>query len=424
MQTPSFDDAIRRLEQVAPFVVTLLCLVTMLLFLLEPIDPNSANAAQDAGDRWILRMFVALTSAGTVLWGVHCFTGDPFEMRRRQVSFAYFVMTSSFVVFALPLAVKNQAIGTEPVGILSACVLGDSGDNLLSCRVTTPAADCDRQQSVKDALKCERARGKANFQWVLNVGGTLSVPEGGASKACEAGSSQASLCKLGSQDNRAAVTGGMVVPLPFLFIALIGGAISMSRRIPEIQKRSENDYVGTAAEPRLRPCEVREHLAFQILQFVSAPLLAIVAYQVIHPASDSTAAALAFMSGFGSESVLLAIRGLFDGIKPKPATPVVSSGTLSGTVRQAGIGIPGARVVLANGTQSMITASGGSFTFLGVPIGPGDVMATFADAEGKAGFHMSAAGASCTIDLVEPADDSAAPGDGVRHRAPHDAQTS
>jgi hypothetical protein len=421
------------MEKVAPWIVTALSLLTMLVFLWAPLDPNegkvslpaptqSAQQQQtasvqasgtasgkeaddqkpDPNGRRLLRMLAALTSASIVLWGMHCFVGDPYALRRRQVGFAYFVMIASFVVFAVPLVVRNQAIGTEPIGVLSACVLGDGGEKLLSCRSAAPIGECDKLTVPADALKCERARKTANFQWVLNVGGTLSMPEGGISESCAKDGNNVQ-CKLGSQQNRAAVTGGIVVPLPFLVIALIGGAISMSRRIPEIQKRSEDDYVGTAEEPKLMPCEVREYLAFQIIQFISAPLLAIVAYQVIHPESESTAAALAFMSGFGSESVLLAIRGVFDGIKSKSAPALPSTATLSGVVRHGTAPVAGAIVKLAAGAQSTLSNTNGSYSFSNVALGAGKISVTSGGTRADKAFNMPASGTSCDIDLVADA---------------------
>lgn len=57
------------------------------------------------------------------------------------------------------------------------------------------------------------------------------------------------------------------------------------------------------------------------MQFASAPLIAITAYQVLDPASQAGAVALAFLAGFGSETILLMIRGVANGLHPRAALP-------------------------------------------------------------------------------------------------------
>ena len=386
----------RNLERATMYLVALLCVVTVIVFLWDPNDPmTSTNAA--AEPRRALHICATVASAAALMWGVHCFTGDPYERRTYQVSFTYFVMAASFLIFALPLAVRNQAVGTEPIGILSGCVAGDGGDQLLSCRRAS-ATGCEAQPDVASALKCERSRTDTNYHWVLNVGGTLSPLRAATSVNCSADPTQPE-CKAGSEQKRVAITGGMVVPLPFLFIALVGGAISMSRRIPEIQKRSEAEYLGTPAEPKLLPCEVRERLAFQILQFVSAPLLAIVAYQAIHPENPSTAAVLAFMSGFGSEYVLAMVRGLFDGIKPAAPPAALATATLTGVVTRGAVPVAGAKVGLPNAALGVTTGPDGRYVLAAVPLGAGQVTAAHDGLSRTAAFNLPAGGAACDVDL-------------------------
>jgi hypothetical protein len=61
------------------------------------------------------------------------------------------------------------------------------------------------------------------------------------------------------------------------------------------------------------------------MQVISAPLIAITAYYLIEPELRATSVALAFTSGFASETVLLAIRALVEKLKPN-----VKSGTQAG----------------------------------------------------------------------------------------------
>ena len=61
-------------------------------------------------------------------------------------------------------------------------------------------------------------------------------------------------------------------------------------------------------------------MEFQILQLISAPLIAIAAYNLITPDSLQATTALGFITGFSSETVLLGIRAVVDrlcGTMPK-----------------------------------------------------------------------------------------------------------
>ena len=113
------------------------------------------------------------------------------------------------------------------------------------------------------------------------------------------------------------VIGGVAVPLFVVVLALIGGAVSISRRIPEFQRRNDRNYVPTADEPSMPAFRVREAVVFQIMQLVSAPFLAIATLQVIEPNNLASASTLAFATGFFSETILYMIRGMVNGLKPE-----------------------------------------------------------------------------------------------------------
>ena len=66
----------------------------------------------------------------------------------------------------------------------------------------------------------------------------------------------------------------MAVPLPFLIVALFGGAISLSRRVPEIPRRYDPGYVDGPGARAIDATKAREQLACQILLFMSAPMIA------------------------------------------------------------------------------------------------------------------------------------------------------
>jgi len=312
------------------WIVTILCLLTAVVYIAYAGQPAGAGAAQgaigaaqagQAGGSLLFRVLLLLAAAAGAGWFAYAFTGDASQRREEQVKFSYFFVIASFAIVTVPPFVKSQAIGSEPIGIISGCVR-DAESRQLSC-VPPPATRDAQDDSQADALATlptatqPQADAVVRNQWLVNIGGALA-PQTTAN--CPTGSKTA--CEVGSQQNRAVVTGGLVVPLPFVIIALFGGAISLSRRVPEIQKRSEADYVATDAEPALKMWEAREELAFQILQFMSAPLIAIAAHQIIDPASQASAVALAFLAGFGSETILLMIRGIANGIQPKSITPV------------------------------------------------------------------------------------------------------
>ena len=99
--------------------------------------------------------------------------------------------------------------------------------------------------------------------------------------------------------------GGLAVPFFVLVMAFIGGAVSLSRRIPEYQRRLHPNYIPTDKECRMRPFEAREVVVFQIMQLISAPFLAVATWFIVSPMSLTAAATLAFGTGFASEPLLL-----------------------------------------------------------------------------------------------------------------------
>ena len=92
--------------------------------------------------------------------------------------------------------------------------------------------------------------------------------------------------------------------------------------------------------------QVLETLAFQIIQFISAPLIAIVAYQLIDPANRAGAVALGFIAGFSSEAILKMIRELTNKMAPEQTDLPSLTGSVTGQVTENGEGIKDARVTL------------------------------------------------------------------------------
>ena len=84
--------------------------------------------------------------------------------------------------------------------------------------------------------------------------------------------------------------------------------------------RAEEHTTGRCAWRRF--AYTREYLIFQIVQFISAPFIAVVAYYVVAPTAMSATVALAVAAGFSSEAILLMIRAAVDKIKPARLTGV------------------------------------------------------------------------------------------------------
>ena len=58
-------------------------------------------------------------------------------------------------------------------------------------------------------------------------------------------------------------------------------------------------------------------MVFQIMQVVSAPMIALTAYYLILPDTRTTSVIIAFVSGFASETILRLLRIAADGLTEK-----------------------------------------------------------------------------------------------------------
>ena len=165
-----------------------------------------------------------------------------------------------------------------------------------------------------------------------------------------------------------------MVPFYLVVLSMIGGAISLTRRIPEYQKQSTPGYVGTKKAPVLTPEYLREKLVFQIIQFISAPFIAAVAYYVVEPANTASTVGLAFASGFASETILLWVRAAMDKVRIKREEDE-PKGSLAGTISSlAGsakkIDEEGATVSIVGHSELVPTyADHGQFAINGIPEG-------------------------------------------------------
>lgn len=332
------------------------------------LSNSSASALPEQSILKIISLLLFLiTGASIAYWGLYAFTGRAEERHDEMVKFTYFVMVIALTLTALPPLITEKPIGNEPVGLISGCVRVGEDKSLLNCKGDAPPY--------------------TNNQWMLNLGGTITGQNGTPKGA-------------GSVENRAIVDGGIAVPFPFLILALFGGAISLSRRVPEIQKRADAGYVSTADAPKLSCADLREKLLFQVVQFISAPMIAVVAYQAFKPGSETAAAALAFMCGFGSETVLLMVRSLMDGIKPRAAAST-SVGSVRGGIMFGQAIAAGAQLSVAGTSRSATSDQVGNYDISDVPAGMQTIEATYGGQTKSISLMVAGGSATiCNIDLA------------------------
>lgn len=294
-------------------------------------------------------------------------------------AFAIMVSVVPFALFDTKWPVWEKKFREAPLGVIKGCSVElQSG-------------------TVPDEIKCvpapvdepQKAGAVANYQWVVNIGGSVrsSRMTGGAGVPAEQPATApvppvapgeppenghgAALTKKGddtvpsveelapvpppgnppepnTQADYARIHGGIVVPLYVVVLALIGGAVSMTRRVPEYQRQVWMHYwcddeggktpagppvpeqgAAAGAAPDSAAAQqpdkevtvitgpaAREYLVFQLMQVISAPLIAIVAYYAFAPKNPAASVAVGFASGFTSETILLGIRGLAEKLTP------------------------------------------------------------------------------------------------------------
>lgn len=384
-------------------------------------------------------VLIGLMVFWTVMWASFAFSGDPYRRRTHALSFAYYFVLLSFAVFSLPTLVLGNAIGGEPLGIISGCVQDPRAAEQVRCLnpaivIQQPAApESAAAAAPAPAQGLQLSRAAVRNQWLVNVGGTIK-PQVSCDPAVDAANRKLRLdeaCTPGSPGNRVFVSGGVVVPLSFVIIALVGGAISLSRQVPEIQRLSETyDYesppsgrsagryiVPRVVNPVLSAADVRQKLVFLIVQFISAPLLAAIAYQVIEPESAATSAALAFMCGFGSQAVLEWVRTIGEsigrrktgqaGARESATATGAATGVIYGVVKAAGQ--PQAYVRIQVDNSAAATRSDADGLFFLKDVLAGDRLLIVEGCDWPAAVHVTAGAAiQCSIDVEALREEGAA----------------
>ena len=211
---------------------------------------------------------------------------------RRMVSYSYGIAFGALAFTVYPFFTHfsgNLALQEGAFVIVRGCV------------------EPSENQRAPLVVSCREKR----HQWLVSIGGAMTGDE--------------SLQLVGEGGNYI-LHGGLSVPLYLIVIALLGGAVSMTRRVPEIQRlcwayilvedrrrrseacRQNPDDILDDNEHAISPEKAREHFIFQIMQLVSAPVIALVAFELLSPGSVALTVGIAFVSGFTSEQVLTAIR--------------------------------------------------------------------------------------------------------------------
>ncbi|HME21470.1 MAG TPA: hypothetical protein VKI44_09025 [Acetobacteraceae bacterium] len=212
------------------------------------------------------------------LWGLYVFTGVASNSKLNQmIRFCYVFTVAALACSILPFAIPNLGLNPPP-GILRGCALGEGLPNDVKC-----------------------GSNNDNYQWVINIGGVRDPFPQTAGRTAPSEAGAAPLYQ---------VRGGIVVPLYVVVLALFGSAVSMTRRVPEYQRRAMD------SQDSLTNVDARENLVFQIMQVLSAPLIGITAYYVFAPSTRVAAVLVGFGSGFASEPILLMIRSLVEKLSP------------------------------------------------------------------------------------------------------------
>lgn len=282
---------------------------------------------QHADLRGVLLLLVLIAAVTSF---VVTFTGPVTEARLEAMfRFCYavglLIVLVGVLFFFFPRQEENDRTWpqfTGPVGIVLGCTHEPTFEN--------------SEKWIADEIACSNS----STQWLLNIGGKVTrCPEGATPEKCE-----------GTQ-----LTGGLVVPVYFLIVSLFGALISLTRRVPEYHRR-----VGPNCISPLSREEAREYMIFQLMQVLSAPLIATAAYYLIDPGSRATSVAVAFISGFSSETILLWIRNIVTKLEPEKTEKsqvIVTPGQLDFGEQPKGTTSPSKTLLLANRGETPVTVS-------------------------------------------------------------------
>lgn len=242
-----------------------------------------------------------------------------------------------------------KTLRERPIAVFVGCSLDPKAKTLLCFTSDT--------ESVDDTQKVQNpGGGTVGSAWVINIGGHIerctkdNDKDFGKSVTCE-------------------VKDGLLIPLFFIIMALMGGSISLTRRLPELQKQAGSEHIATQQQPKLTQYEFREHLIFQMVQYISAPFLAILAYYLIEPGNITNSVVLAFTAGFASETILLMVRSIANKITPGSGE-ALQYGAIAGVITIQDAAAKKAEVFLTELPQiHSIADEQGFYVLSNVPVG-------------------------------------------------------
>jgi hypothetical protein len=286
--------ALRMAERPAILVLSAALFVTLVLYLVW--DRLFASA-------------LLVGAAGMIVFFLYLFTGGISRVKLNgMVVYCYLFTATALIGSILPFFYFNAVILNEdnmlktPLGIVRACV----------------SVKADDTQRVPPEISC--ANKKA--QWVINMGGTVKKKFLSKCQSLDYRCINEEKKKYPERwsDDNVQVSGGLVIPLYVMILAIIGAAVNMTRRVPEYQRQvyeyMKNDDEHHDEHDTMSPEDAREFMVFQLMQVVSAPIIAITAYYFLVPASYTTSVLLGFFSGFAAETILVAMRALADRLLP------------------------------------------------------------------------------------------------------------
>ncbi len=302
-----------------PAVTGVLFALAMLAGVLAVPEPNERPIP---GMSMAAKSLLALAFLFLAAWFLHAFTQADRDAADKRCEaeqtasifrFAYMFSVFSFALLVLPFTAMLRSHETPPdagpIRLIRACV-----------QPQPPARAASAPQGPVDLCPETALPGNVIYPWLVAVGGVVAQECGPGHPCAKAAEPPSPPASAGNAASTALpmyeVRGGFVVPFYVVVFAFVGGIVNLTRRVPEYQKRASCNFAGTATESRVTLLEAREFVVFQLMQLMSSPFLAMVAYYALEPKSVASAVGLAFASGFATESVLLLIRGMFAGLQP------------------------------------------------------------------------------------------------------------
>lgn len=293
---------------------------------------------------WTGTMWIAIAIFSSVIAGhfVYSFTRDlPSSKRHARLG------RELRTIFVYAYALQGLAMGTGLlllIGVVPAVPVGKLGGLVYGCQESergygSDLAACTDQDSVGQWLLHIGSRAQGPFE--NELGNNLlhqvdqacdhhvdapmiteaiskfdtSVGQGVVSAvatACgEADSDRRtrikeSLLTNGVVSNQYKLSGGLIVPLYVVVLSIMGAAVGVSRRLPEIQRQAAHSVQRSGHG--IAAIVARERVVFQIMQVLAAPLIAVTAFATFEPDTGTSAVLIGFTAGFASEAVLTKLR--------------------------------------------------------------------------------------------------------------------